>query len=65
MFNRENIIGILLLVLCGIVALVMIGNIINGEIPTVPSYARVPFTIVGIGAAIVLFWMWISKRFRK
>lgn len=65
MFSRENIIGILLLVLCGVVALALIGNIITGETPTVPSHLKTPFTIVGIGAAIVLFWMRFSNRFRK
>jgi len=64
-FGRENIVGILLLVLCGVVCLILLNAIGTGVIPTVPSELELLFTVVGIGAALVLAWMWLSKKLRR
>lgn len=65
MFGRENIIGILLLVFCAVVALIMVNAIITGETPTVPENLRVPFTVIGIGAMVIVLWQRFSGRFRR
>lgn len=64
MFGRENINGILLLILCGVVSIIMINAIITGETPTVPENLRVPFTVAGVVLMAVMLWQWLSKRFR-
>lgn len=65
MLRRENIIGILLLILCGVVCIIMLNAIITGEMPTVPSNLRVPFTIIGVCATIIFLWQRFSGRFRR
>lgn len=64
MFGRENINGILLLILCGVVSIIMINAIITGETPTVPENLRAPFTVAGVVLMAVMLWQWLSKRFR-
>lgn len=65
MFGRENIIGILLLCLCGVAAFILIIAIVNGEMPRVPENAAAPITLAGIVLMGILFWRQISRWFRR
>ncbi len=65
MFGRENIIGILLLLFCAVVAVIMVTAIITGETPTVPPALRIPITVIGIGAVLLMLWQRFSGRFRR
>lgn len=64
MFQGENLIGILLLLLCAVVAAIMIQAIIVGETPTVPGYMKIPALIIGGGGFAILLWRQFSGRFR-
>lgn len=64
MFKGENLIGILLLLLCAVVAAIMIQAIITGETPSIPDYMRIPAIIIGGGGMIILLWRQFSGRFR-
>jgi predicted anti-sigma-YlaC factor YlaD len=64
-FGRENLIGMLLLLFCAVTAVIMIVAIITGETPTVPSAMRVPITVIGIAAVLVVLWQRFSGRFRR
>ncbi len=65
MFRGENVIGMLLLLLCAVVAVIMVVAITSGRQPTVPDNMRVPFTVIGIGAMVVMLWQRFSGRFRR
>lgn len=65
MFRGENIIGILLLLLCAVVAVILVMAIVSGETLTVPGNLRMPVTIIGIGLVIVMLWQRFSGRFRR
>lgn len=65
MFERENLIGILLLIFCAVVGVVMVNAIITGEIPTVPENLRVPFTVGGIVLMLAVLWQRFSGRFKR
>lgn len=65
MFGRENIIGILLLLFCAVVAVIMVTATITGETPTVPPALRIPITVIGIGAVLLMLWQRFSGRFRR
>lgn len=65
MFNRENLIGILLLVLCAVVGVIMVNAIITGETPTVPAGWGVPITIIGVAGMVGMLWQRFSGRFRR
>ena len=65
MFGRENLIGILLLLFCAVTAVIMVTAIITGEMPTVPPTLRVPITVIGIGAVVLMLWQRFSGRFRR
>lgn len=65
MFGRENLIGILLLLFCAVTAVIMVTAIITGEMPTVPPAMRVPITVIGIGAVVLMLWQRFSGRFRR
>lgn len=64
MFRGENLVGIMLLLLCAVVAAIMIQAIITGETPTVPGYMRIPVIIIGVGAILLMLWNRFSGRFR-
>jgi hypothetical protein len=51
MFRRENVVGLLLLGLCAVIAIVMIRAIITGEPPAVdlPAWAAWPLGAIFIG----------------
>lgn len=65
MFGRENLIGILLLLFSAVVCVILVNAIITGEIPSVPSNLRVPFTVAGIVLMLVFVWQRFSGRFRR
>lgn len=55
----------LLLLFCAVTAVILIVAIITGETPTVPPAMRVPITVVGIGAVLLMLWQRFSGRFRR
>ncbi|MCO5214943.1 MAG: hypothetical protein M9953_03235 [Thermomicrobiales bacterium] len=65
MFRSENIIGILLLVFCAVVAVILVMAIVTGERPTVPPVARIPVAIIGGGAMAYLIWQQISRWLKR
>ena len=65
MFKGENIVGMLLLLLCAVVAVIMVVAITTGRQPTVPDGMVVPLTVIGIGAVLVMLWQRLSGRFRR
>ncbi len=65
MFRGENIVGILLLILCAVVAVILVVAITTGREPTVPDGMGVPITVIGIGAVVVMLWQRYSGRFRR
>lgn len=65
MFKGENIVGMLLLLLCAVVAVIMVVAITTGRQPTVPDGMAVPLTVIGIGAMLVMLWQRFSGRFRR
>jgi len=64
-FGRENLIGMLLLLFCAVTAVILMVAIVTGETPTVPPALRVPLTVIGIGAVLVMLWQRFSGRFRR
>lgn len=65
MFRGENIIGILLLALCAVVAFIMITAIVTGKQPSVPDGMSTPITIIGVGAILIVLWQRFGSRFRR
>lgn len=65
MFRSENIIGILLLIFCAVVAVILVMAIVTGERPTVPSAARIPVAIIGGGAMAYMIWQQISRWLKR
>lgn len=64
MFRGENLIGILLLLLCVVVGVIMVQAIVTGVTPTVPGYMKIPAIIIGGGAIVLMLWNRFSGRFR-
>lgn len=65
MFRRENAIGMLLLLFCGVSAAIMIRAIITGEIPQVsfPPYIAWPLGIAFVG--LLLYGLFQNVRGKR
>lgn len=65
MLRRENAIGLLLLLFCGVAAAIMIRAIITGEIPQVsfPPYIAWPIGIAFVG--LLLFGIFQNVRSKR
>lgn len=64
MFRGENLIGMLLLLLCVVVGAIMVQAIATGDTPTIPGYMKIPAIIIGVGGMLLLLWNRFSGRFR-
>lgn len=65
MFERENLIGILLLVFCAVAAVIMVNAIVTGVTPTVPEPMRIPLTVAGVLLMIGVLWQKFGHRIRR
>lgn len=65
MFERDNLIGILLLVFCAVAAVIMVNATITGDMPTVPEPVRIPLTVAGVLLFVGMLWQRFGKHFRR